>query len=238
MIEQAEGAVVAYRREGAVATVTMDDGKVNALTFQLLAEVHAALDRALEDGVPPILTGRQGRFSAGFDLQTLTGGGPDGPKLLTAGFELSERLLSFPLPVVIACTGHALAMGAFLLLSADYRVGVDGPFKIGANEVAIGLTMPETALEICKQRVSMTHLSRVVINAEIFAPAEAMAAGFLDRVVPETDLAKVALEAAEALTKLDMKAHAATKLRARAQTLAAIHAAIATDEAAFRQILG
>jgi enoyl-CoA hydratase len=238
MTEQAEGAVVAYRREGAVATVTMDDGKVNALTFQLLAEVHAALDRALEDGVPPILTGRQGRFSAGFDLQTLTGGGPEGPKLLTAGFELSERLLSFPLPVVIACTGHALAMGAFLLLSADYRVGVDGPFKIGANEVAIGLTMPETALEICKQRVSMTHLSRVVINAEIFAPAEAMAAGFLDRVVPETDLAKVALEAAEALTKLDMKAHAATKLRARAQTLAAIHAAIATDEAAFRQILG
>jgi enoyl-CoA hydratase len=238
MTEQAEGAVVAYRREGAVATVTMDDGKVNALTFQLLAEVHAALDRALDDGVPPILTGRQGRFSAGFDLQTLTGGGPEGPKLLTAGFELSERLLSFPLPVVIACTGHALAMGAFLLLSADYRVGADGPFKIGANEVAIGLTMPETALEICKQRVSMTHLSRVVINAEIFAPAEAMAAGFLDRVVPETDLAKVALEAAEALTKLDMKAHAATKLRARAQTLAAIHAAIATDEAAFRQILG
>jgi enoyl-CoA hydratase len=216
----------------------MDDGKVNALTFRMLAALDGALDQALEDEAPLVLTGREGRFSAGFDLKTLTGGSQDGPKLLTAGFELSERLLSFPFPVVIACTGHALAMGAFLLLSGDYRIGAEGAFKIGANEVAIGLTMPETAIEICRQRVSPTHFSRVVVNAEIFGPSEAVGAGFLDRVVPATDLAESALETAEALGKLDMRAHAATKLRTRGPALSAIHAAIAVDESAFRQMLG
>jgi enoyl-CoA hydratase len=220
------GTVVSYRRPGAIATVTIDDGKVNALTLQMLTELNEALDQVVEDGVPLVLTGREGRFSAGFDLKTLTGGGQDGPALLRSGFELSERLLSFPLPVVIACTGHALAMGVFLLLSGDYRVGAEGAFRIGANEVAIGLTMPQTAIEICKLRVPPTYLRRVVINAEIFQPSEAVAAGLLDRVVPAAGLSEVALEAAEALAKLDMKAHAATKLRTRAPALAAIHSAI------------
>jgi enoyl-CoA hydratase len=129
-------------------------------------------------------------------------------------------------------------MGAFLLLSGDHRIGAEGAFKIGANEVAIGLTMPQTAIEICRQRVSPTHFSRVIVNAEIFAPSEAVGAGFLDRVVPATDLAESALEVAEALGKLDMRAHAATKLRTRGPALSAIHAAIAVDEAAFRQMLG
>jgi enoyl-CoA hydratase len=238
MADPGEQPVVSYRRHGAVTVVTMDDGKVNALTFSMLSALNDALDRALKDEAPLVLTGREGRFSAGFDLKTLTGGGGDGPKLLTGGFELSERLLSFPFPVVIACTGHALAMGAFLLLSGDHRIGAEGAFKIGANEVAIGLTMPETAIEICRQRVSPTHFSRVVINAEIFGPSEAVGAGFLDRVVPATDLAESALEVAEALGKLDMRAHAATKLRTRGPALSAIHAAIAVDEAAFRQMLG
>jgi enoyl-CoA hydratase len=238
MALNAENAVVTYRRQGEVATVTMDDGKVNALTFQMLAELHEALDRAIEDGASPVLTGREGRFSAGFDLKTLTGGGKDGPKLLTAGFEISERLLSFPLPVVVACTGHALAMGAFLLLSGDHRLGAEGDFKIGANEVAIGMTMPDTAIEICKLRVPPTHFGRVVINAEIFEPSAAVSAGFLDRLVPAERLAGVAAETAESLMKLDMQAHAATKLRARAQSLSAIHAAIETDEMAFRQVVG
>jgi enoyl-CoA hydratase len=238
MADPGEQPVITYRRHGAIAVVSMDDGKVNALTLRMLAALNGALDQALKEEAPVVLTGREGRFSAGFDLKTLTGGGEDGPKLLTAGFELSERLLSFPFPVVIACTGHALAMGAFLLLSGDHRIGAEGAFKIGANEVAIGLTMPHTAIEICRQRVSPTHFSRVMINAEIFGPSEAVGAGFLDRVVPATDLAESALEAAEALSKLDMRAHAATKLRARGPALSAIHASIAVDEAAFRQMLG
>src|SRR6185503_10431701 len=134
------GTLVSYQLDGSVATITMDDGKVNALSLQMLTELGAALDRATADRAVVVLTGRDGIFSAGFDLKVLRAGGPDAWAMLRGGFELAERILSFPTPVLIACTGHAIAMAVFLLLSGDYRVGVDGPYKINANEVAIGLT--------------------------------------------------------------------------------------------------
>ena len=135
--------MVSYHCDDAIATITIDDGKVNALSLAVLAELNAALDQAERDGAVVILAGRDGVFSAGFDLPVLRGGGPDARAMLRAGFELAARLLAFPRPVVIACTGHAVAMGVFLLLCGDYRVGATGPYKITANEVAIGLTMPE-----------------------------------------------------------------------------------------------
>lgn len=237
MAEQSGDGGVSYRKEGPVATVTMDDGKVNALTLPLITALNEALDQALGDQAVLVLSGRPGRFSAGFDLKTLTGGGREGPALLRAGFELSERLLSYRFPVVIACTGHALAMGSFLLLSGDYRVGAEGDFKIGANEVAIGMVMPDTAIEICKQRISPSHFGRVVVNAEIFPPPAAVTAGFLDRVVPAASVGEVASETAATMATLDMRAHTATKLRVRAATLTAMRSTIESDEAAFVELL-
>ena len=134
--------MVGYELHDSVATITMDDGKVNALSVRMLGTLGEALDRAETDRAIVVLTGRPGIFSAGFDLQVLRAGGADAVQMLKAGFELAERLLSFPTPVVVACSGHAIAMGSFLVLSADYRVGVSGEFRITANEVAIGLTMP------------------------------------------------------------------------------------------------
>ena len=146
--------LVSYRFESPVATITMDDGKVNVLSLDMLGQLGAALDRAQHEGAVVVLTGRVGVFSGGFDLAVLRAGGPDATAMLHAGFDLAERILSFPLPVVVACTGHAVAMGVFLLLSGDHRLGVDGPFRLTANEVAIGLTMPHAAVEICRQRLS------------------------------------------------------------------------------------
>ena len=178
------GTITTYALEGPVATVTMDDGKANALSPVMLSELHDSVDRAREAGAALVLAGRPGRFSAGFHLPTLSGGGAAAADLLLAGFELAEKLLSHPRPVVIACTGHALAMGSFLLVSGDLRIGAAGDFRIGANEVAIGLTMPRTAIELCRQRLATPYLSRAMVNAEIFDPDGAAAAGFLDRVVP------------------------------------------------------
>ena len=226
--------LVTYQPGDSIATVTMDDGKVNALSLQMLMELNVTLDRATEDGAVVVLTGREGVFSAGFDLAVLRAGGSDAVAMLRAGFELAERVLSFPTPVLIACTGHAIAMGVFLLLSGDYRIGVVGPHKITANEVAIGLTMPRAAVEICRQRLTPAAFNRAVILAEVFSPADAVAAGFLDRVVPAPELHDVAASAAAELTKLDPDAHAASKLRARAPALKAIRSAIETDHAAFR----
>jgi enoyl-CoA hydratase len=225
--------MVSYHCDGTIAAITIDDGKVNALSLAVLAELNAALDRAEQDDAVVILAGRDGVFSAGFDLPVLRGGGPDAPAMLRAGFELAARLLAFPRPVVIACTGHAVAMGVFLLLCGDYRVGATGPYKLTANEVAIGLTMPRAAVEICRQRLTPAHFNRAVVLAEAFSPADAVTAGFLDQTVQESSVPEVARGVAAQLAMLDRPAHEATKRRARAQALSAIRSAIDADIAAY-----
>lgn len=227
---------VTYELTDSIATITMDDGKVNALSPQLFKELNAAFDQAKTDQAVVVFTGREGVFSAGFDLGILGAGGPDAAALLRSGFELAERILSFPTPVVIACNGHAIAMGVFLLLSGDYRIGATGPYKITANEVALGMTMPRTAVEICRQRLSPAHFNRAVILAEPYSPDDAVGAGFLDRVVQPSELQDVARNTAAQLATLNMDAHAATKLRARDQALKAVRAAIEADEADFQSM--
>lgn len=224
--------LVTYRLADGVATIAMDDGKVNALSLPMISAVRVALDRAEAEGAAAVLlTGRDGVLSAGFDLGVLAAGGGDAVAMVRGGFELAERLLSFPTPVVIACSGHAFAMGAFLLLSGDLRIGVVGDRRIAANEVAIGLTMPRAAIEILRQRLTPAAFVRATLLAETFGPAEAVAAGFLDRIVPAAELAEVAGAAAAQLATLDGAAHAATKLRARAELLPALRAAIEADDA-------
>jgi|CXWL01.1.fsa_nt_gi enoyl-CoA hydratase len=220
--------LVTYELNNSVATITMDDGKVNALSLAMLSEINTALDQAEAASAAVVIVGREGRFSGGFDLAVFRGGNPgDGIRMLREGFTLAERLLSFPTPVVIGCTGHAIAMGAFLLLSSDYRIGAAGPYKIQANETAIGMTLPLAAYEICRQRLTPAHLHRALALAEIYAPDEtAIAAGFLDHVVPASDLRAVAQARAEELMALNIPAHTANKLRGRDPALKALRSAI------------
>ena len=227
------GTLVSYRLHDSVATITMDDGKVNVLSHEMLAELNDALSRAEADAAIVALAGRPGVFSAGFDLKVLRAGGPSARAMLRAGFELAERILSFPMPVVISCTGHAIAMGAFLVLSGDYRIGVAGRYKVTANEVAIGLTLPRAAMEICRQRLTPAHFNRATVLAEVFAPAGAVEAGFLDRVVEAADFDRELATVLAGIAQLDMTAHAATKLRVREQALAAIHEAIDLESASY-----
>ena len=219
----------AYRLEGAVATITLDDGKVNVMSPRMLADIDAALDRAAADGAAVVVTGRPGIFSAGFDLGTLRAGGAPAAGMVEAGFELAARVLSFPAPVVMACPGHAIAMGLFLLLSGDYLIGADGPYKFTANEVAIGITMPRTAIEMLRYRLTPAAYLRALTLAESFTPATATAAGFLDEVVPAGALAGAARDRAAALAALDRGALAASKQRVRAGQLRAVRAAIEAD---------
>jgi enoyl-CoA hydratase len=228
------GALVTYRLQDSVATITMDDGKVNVLSMAMLTQLDAALDRAAADRALVVLTGREGVFSAGFDLPVLRAGGAAAVDLLRAGFDLAARLLAFPTPVLVACTGHAVAMGVFLVLSGDYRIGASGPYKLTANEVAIGMTMPLAAVEICRQRLTPACFNRAVVIAEVFSPENAVAAGFLDRVVPAAELAEASARAATELAGLDLDAHAATKLRARQVAGTALGEAIEADDAEYR----
>lgn len=151
-------------RDG-VSWLTMDDGKANVLSFAMFEAINAALDDAESNGQVVVLAGRPGRFSGGFDLAVLTSLTVDAARLLRTGFELSHRLLSFPRPVVVACTGHAYAMGSFLVLSGDYRLGAaDAEHRITANEVSIGMTLPYAAIEVLRQRLTRAAFERAALK--------------------------------------------------------------------------
>lgn len=223
------GSLVSYRLDGSVATIAMDDGKVNAMSPAMIAELNAALDRAEKDRAVVILTGREGVFSAGFDLHVLRTGVVDAWNMVRSGFELAARILAFERPVVVACTGHAMAMGAFLVLVADYRLGIRGPYKYVVNEVAIGITMPRAAVEICRQRLAPAQFQRAVLLSEVFSPEAAVDAGFVDRVVALPELSAEAERLARDYAKLDARAFARTKARVREASIDAVRAAIARD---------
>ena len=223
------GNLVNYERSEGVSTVVMDDGKVNAMSVAMMQEINAALDQAEEHRSVVILTGREGVFSAGFDLAVFKQGMEPLMEMLRVGARLAERLLSFPFPVIAACSGHGIAMGSFLLMSSDARIGADGPFRIGMNEVAIGMTLPYFAVEIARHRLTPVYFDRATILAEMYSPKEAISPGFLDRVVPADQLLDAARETAAALSKLDMPAHAATKLRVRGTMLEALRQAITSE---------
>lgn len=222
--------LVSYELEDGIATLTLDNGKVNAVSPEVIEQFHAALDRAVADGAIVIVTGRPGILSGGYDLKVMTSGPQNAIDLVAAGSGLARRMLAHPFPIIVACPGHAVAKGAFILLSADYRVGVTGPFRIGLNEVQIGMTMHHVGIELARDRLRKSYFNRSVINAEMFGPEQAVEAGFLDAVVPPDDLLPTAHAMAEQMKKLNMTAHANTKLKVRKALLETLDAAIELDK--------
>ena len=222
--------LISYHLEDGIATLTLSNGKVNAISPDVIAEFNAALDRAVADRAVVIITGQPGILSGGYDLKVMTAGPREAVALVTAGSTLARRLLSHPFPVIVACPGHAVAKGAFLLLSADYRIGVEGPFSIGLNEVQIGMTMHHAGIEIARDRLNKVALQRSVVNGEMFNPQGAVAAGFLDVVVSPEELQGAALAAARQLKKINMTAHKNTKLKVRKALLEVLDNAIIQDQ--------
>ena len=208
----------------------MSNGKVNAISPDVIAAFNAALDQAVTDRAVVIITGTPGMLSGGYDLKVMTSGPKEAVALVTAGSTLARRLLSHPFPVIVACPGHAVAKGAFLLLSVDYRIGVDGPFTIGLNEVQIGMTMHHAGIELARDRLRKSAFHRAVINAEMFNPQSAVDAGFFDLVVSAEELQGAALAAARQLKKINMIAHKNTKLKVRKALLERLDNAIILDQ--------
>ncbi len=221
--------VVHYEARENVAFLRLDDGKANALSHAVIRQLHAALDRAEKEAGAVLWTGRPGRFCAGFDLATMREGPEAARDLVTAGAELLLRTFAFPRPVVVACSGHALAAGALVLLAADTRLGAAGEFKIGLNEVAIGMALPIFGVEIGRARLSRRHFTRAVLEAELYTPEAAVDAGFLDRVTPPDALLEAALQEATRLAGLSRDAFAHTKESARGAVIAGIRATLAQD---------
>jgi enoyl-CoA hydratase len=218
---------VSYVEQDGIASILLDDGKVNVMSVNMLADIAAALDRAERSADMVLLRSlRPAIFSAGFDLKIFAAGDVEGSlAMVRAGAELALGLMSFPLPTVGVMEGHAFPMGTFLLLACDIRVGVQGPHRMGLNEVAIGISPPGFAIELARSRLHPAWLSRTVTLGEMFEPDDALVAGLLDRVVPpqmvEAELGKVV----SALRSIDNVSHATAKQRLRQATMDAMRAA-------------
>lgn len=208
-----------------IALLQMDDGKANAVSHDFLDTITPLLDEAEANAKAVVIAGRPGRFSGGFDLKVMQGAAPDEViALVDRGGDLATRLFTFPKPVIAACTGHSLAMGGMLLCAMDVRVGAAGDFKIGLNESAIGMVMPHFGVTLPKARLSPLYYTRAIVNAELFSPDEAVAAGFLDFVVPPEKLMETALSHAGTLGALHQAAFFGNKKLARKAAIAALEA--------------
>jgi enoyl-CoA hydratase len=220
-----------YTLDDRVAVLRLDDGKANALSHAMIDALERALDRAEKEAGAVCILGRAGRLCAGFDLSVMRAGPEAMRKLVTAGAELCLRMAVHPLPILIGCTGHALAAGALLLLSADTRIGARGDFKIGLNEVAIGMPLPIFAYELARERLSKRHLLRAAAQAELYTPDAAVDAGFLDSACEPAALAQTALGEARRLAALPQPAFGRTKAGLRGEMVASLRSTLADDMA-------
>ena len=220
--------VTSELREG-IAIVRLDDGKANALSHALLGELHDALDRADKEATAVVLLGRPGKFSAGFDLQEMMAGPARAQALLTRGSETLLRLYELPQPLVIAASGHALAGGALTVLTGDVRVMARGAFRIGLNEVQIGMPLPILAMELARDRLNPSHLTAATLFANVVDPEQALLAGWVDELTDADKLLDVAFAHAKKLSALPREPYAKTKRALREKTIRYIRETFADD---------
>lgn len=220
-----------YRLVEGVATITMNDGKVNVMSTAMLHDIGAAFRQAEKDRAIVVLrSGRKDIFSAGFDLKIFAGGvAEQSLEMVKAGAELAIHVMSHPFPTIGIMEGHAYPMGTFLLLACDVRIGARGRHRMGLNEVTIGISPPGFAIELARSRVHPAWLSRTVTLGEMFEPDDAMMAGFLDRVVAESEIGRAIEDAVTALRNIHTQSHALAKQRLRHATVAAMKEAIAKE---------
>lgn len=219
--------LVKLNTDGDVSIITLDDGKANVFSPLMTEAIESLLDQVPQDKGALLIAGRSGIFSGGFDLKIMSSGDMEEIKrMVKVGFNLLTRIYSFPRPVVCACTGHAIALGAFLLLCGDYRLGAEGDFMIGANEVRNNMSVPEPILELSRTRINKTHWYRAILNAEMYAPNKAISAGYLDETIDPEKLMDLALKKASDLATLDHPVYQITKELDQAKTLNRIKSSI------------
>ena len=207
--------MLTYRLEGSVGVLVLDDGKANVFNDASIGAIHDALDRAEQEAGSVVLAGRPGRFSGGFDLSVMGSDPATMQALVRSGAELLLRIWEFPRPVIIACTGHAVAAGAMFLLAADYRIGIEGDWSIGLNEIGIGMPLPQFTVELARARLDPRAFTRATLHAELYDGAGAVRAGYLDEAVPAEALLDRVMAKATEMAKFAPSGYLPCKHRAR-----------------------
>ena len=219
---------VNLRTKEDISIIQMDDGKVNVFSPDMIQNFNDALDQVPTDKGAMLITGREGMFSAGFDLKVMMSSPENAAAMVKSGFELLMRVFTFPRPVVAACSGHAIALGAFLLCSCDHRIGCKGDFKIGANELRNNMIVPTPILELAKFRLIKSHKQRALLNAEMYSIEDAVAPGYLDEVADQDKLFELAMAKAKDLATLAHPQYLQTKKLDQEDVAAKIYSGIET----------
>ena len=219
---------VTLKTEGDVSIIQMDDGKVNVFSPDMIQNFNDILDQVPTDKGAMLIAGREGMFSAGFDLKVMMSSPENAAAMVKSGFELLMRVFTFPRPVVAACSGHAIALGAFLLCSCDHRIGCKGDFKIGANELRNNMIVPTPILELAKFRLIKSHKQRALLNAEMYSIEGAVAPGYLDEVADQDKLFDLAMAKAKDLATLAHPQYLQTKKLDQEEVAAKIYSGIET----------
>jgi len=195
-----------------ISIITLDDGKANVFSSAMIKDINECLDKVPSDKGALIITGREGILSGGFDLKIISAGNMKAiHEMTSSGFRLLSRILSFPRPVIAACTGHAIALGTFMLCCCDFRIGAKGDFMVGANEMRTNMVIPVPILELIRFRVSQRHKYRAILGAEMYSIETAVDAGLMDQAVEQEKLMETALLKAEDLATMGHPSYSLTK---------------------------
>ena len=195
-----------------ISIITLDDGKANVFSPKMIQDVNECLDKVPTESGAIIITGREGMFSAGFDLKIISAGDIQATMDMSlSGFKLLSRIFSFPRPILAACSGHGIALGTFLLCCCDYRVGVKGDFMIGANEMRTNMVIPIPILELISHIVSASHKYRAILGAEMYSIESGLEAGLIDEIVDPENLMETAMLKAKDLATMGHPSYTLTK---------------------------
>ena len=195
-----------------ISIITLDDGKANVFSPKMIQDVNECLDKVPTESGALIITGRDGMFSAGFDLKIISSGDMQATMDMSlSGFKLLSRIFSFPRPILAACSGHGIALGTFLLCCCDYRIGVKGDYMIGANEMRTNMVIPIPILELISHRVTASHKYRAILGAEMYSIQDGVEAGLIDEIVDSKDLMEAAMLKAKDLASMGHPSYTLTK---------------------------
>ncbi len=203
---------------GPIRELRLHRPPVNALSPDVIVALKDAIRSAPPAGARAlVLSGAPGRFSGGLDVPLLLS--LDRPAMATLWrdfYALLGAIAESQIPIVAAITGHAPAGGTVLALFCDYRIMADGDYKIGLNEVQVGLPVPPVILAGLRRLVGPRLGERLAVSGALFPPPEALAVGLVDELVALDRVVERAVEWCQRLLALPADAMTGTRRLARA----------------------
>ncbi|TDJ11981.1 MAG: enoyl-CoA hydratase/isomerase family protein [Gammaproteobacteria bacterium] len=190
---------------------------VNAIDAPMMLAIHAALEKAADDEVSGVvLSGRQGLFSAGLDIPSLLQLDRQAiSEFWRSFFRVLKSLAGFPVPVFAAIGGHNPAGGTVFAIFCDRRIAARGDFRMGLNEVAVGLALPPLIFHAYRLLLGQRVAEKLVVVGELISSADALACGLVDELVEPDDVVATALGRLRGMLGVPRRAMLVTRKIAR-----------------------